>query len=78
MSIAIKLGQIWTDGSSKYRIMTFIGNKAYATNLDTKRIQPFVYLNADYTPVFIAECWKLVPGLPDPPTKFIIPSRELK
>lgn len=75
MNTVIKMNQIWTDGSSKCRIVSIIADKAYGQNIATKRLEPFVYLNSDNTPKEIAPCWQLIPGLQDPPIRFIIPGK---
>jgi len=78
MSTVIKKGQVWTDGVSHYCIAGIVGNKAYAKNLHTDVVCSFVWLNPDNTAFSIHEPWKLVPGVQDPPTRFIIPSRLVK
>jgi hypothetical protein len=74
----IRLGQVWTNGSCKYSIAAIIGNKAYGTNLETKVVSAVLYLNPDKTPFSIDSSWKLVTGVQDPPTRFIIPSKLVK
>ena len=78
MSTVIKKGQFWSDGVSNYCIVALVGNKAYAKNTHTDVISAFVWLKTDNTPLSIAPCWKIVPGVQDPPTRFIIPSRLVK